>query len=243
MTDTGRRECGCNRGSRCWNPSVKWALRASPSGTARCCRAVFFYALWYCLHGDKHLCTPVPCQKGSLPPRLFFCGTQNALNISMFQMLKCQVHQTTTVKGKQHSLEANISTAVTSLLSYLRLFSPPQGNRRADDGRKVRGSRLRQNHVLLRSGGGRGVSQVSCWLPPAERHIGGKVVRDGGREVGFIVGVWMLQPSSGKPSPRNLAIHISPFIIAGIFIVNVIVVNCQGFNVTPYNLIYFRLSR
>lgn len=49
--------------------------------------------------------------------------------------------------------EANRSSAVSSLLSYLRLFSPPQGNRRAGDGRKVRGSRLRPNHVFNRAGG------------------------------------------------------------------------------------------
>lgn len=50
--------------------------------------------------------------------------------------------------------EANRSSAVSSLLSYLRLFRPPQGNRRAGDGRKVRGSRLRPSDVFNQAGGG-----------------------------------------------------------------------------------------
>lgn len=87
---------------------------------------------------------------------------------------------------------ADGSTAASSLLSYLRRFRPPQGNWRADDGRK---SAETKGPV-----GGRGcseleegVSQVSRWLPPAELlHADRKVT--GTR----VVNVWMRQPASGS---------------------------------------------
>lgn len=64
---------------------------------------------------------------------------------------------------------------------FVRLLKQPQGNQRAADCRKVRGSRLRPNMLVLH----RGVSQVSCCLPPAERHVEGKDVREGSHTVAF----------------------------------------------------------
>lgn len=68
----------------------------------------------------------------------------------------------------QHLSEANKTAAVSSLLSYSRQFRRPQGNRRADDGRKVRGTTCSSSLW--------GISQVSCCLSPAEQHIEGRVV-------------------------------------------------------------------
>lgn len=62
---------------------------------------------------------------------------------------------------------------------FVRLLKQPQGNQRAADCRKVRGSRLGPNMLVLH----RGVSQVSCCLPPAERHVEGKDVREGSHMV------------------------------------------------------------
>lgn len=84
------------------------------------------------------------------------------------------------------------STAASSLLSYLRRFRPPQGNWRADDGRK--------SAETKGPAGGRecweleeGVSQVSRWLPPAE------LLHDDRKVTGTrVVNVWMRQPASGS---------------------------------------------
>lgn len=62
----------------------------------------------------------------------------------------------------QRLSEANRSTAISSLLSYLRLLRPPQGNRRADDGRKVRGSRLTPSHVSVGVWVGAGGGSLRC---------------------------------------------------------------------------------
>lgn len=93
---------------------------------------------------------------------------------------------------------------------------------------------------LERSGGVVcGFSQVSHCLPPAEWHIGGKVVRGGGGGGGSHVGIWMLLPSPGPRKQvqapdncRNLMDLLPHFIISAIFIVDVIVLNCYGYNNT-----------
>lgn len=87
-----------------------------------------------------------------------------------------EVHQKPFIGGHvQHLNEAKRSTAISSLLSYLRLFRRPQWNRRADDSWKVRGSWLRPNHVLEQSGG-REEWSLRCHavFHAAERHIKGK---------------------------------------------------------------------
>lgn len=120
---------------------------------------------------------------------------------------------------------------MSSLLSYLRPFERPQGNRRADDGRKSE----RKPAGTERSAG---VSQVSRCLPPAERHLEGKVVR--GEEGGEGGGGHMLafecycrpQGLGNKSQPSiitvkdNLIYLLPCFIISAIFSVNVIVLNC-----------------
>lgn len=75
-----------------------------------------------------------------------------------------EVHQKPFIGGHvQHLNEAKRSTAISSLLSYLRLFRRPQWNRRADDSWKVRGSWLRPCVRAVRGAGGV-VSQVSRCL-------------------------------------------------------------------------------
>ena len=66
-----------------------------------------------------------------------------------------------------------------------------------------------------------GVSQVSRWLPPAERHI----ERKGCQREGEVFECY-LRPRG--TSLYYLLIHESHFIISAIFIVKVIVLNCWG---------------
>lgn len=262
VMDIWQREVGCNCGSCCWNPSVKRALKASPIGMTWC--AVHFIlsniVAW---EKKKHLYTAVIKVLLILNHSLIhFQGYYTKMQIitsldlvvkifyKFYKILKTTLHVSalTVSNIKSYVLDKMLmqhrsEAAISSLLSYLRLFRRPQEeleSRRCQESERKPAETEPCVGVFWR--GLSGVALSSCCLPAHWR----KGCEKRGR--GSYVGIWMLLASSGpwkqavtvKDHFMYWAIYISPslFYMSVVF-VNVIVKMCLCCNIKPYNIIHF----